>query len=379
MKKTILLLLAFTTMIIIKAQPTDVPEVSEDDVILLYSNGRQNGFNFYDWGGGTGSDVDVAGGTITPENVVQVNEADAMALNLKGVTAIEDGVKIEPMHKNALIIVTGTHGETNAADAKYNATAGTPNMVVQDTWMFPVTQLQLIDDLTEPQWMGEGAANDGVRFISTGSTGYKVTRSLPAKQFGTIYTTNVVNAEDIPTGVTLWEAVGYDGTTISFNHANSAAAFSPYVIYNANDEATDFSFSGINDLNLLALSTGNVALHAVGDAAFQGNLSTITTDGTQWIIQNVEGQGTPNETVVFKRANSKKITAFRSYFTGLAAETSAKFNNFDAITGINDVQVNTTNNGKVYNLNGMGLKNTGNSQKGIYIVNGKKNNYQIRQ
>ena len=64
MKKTLLLLVAFVTMLTVKAQPTDVPAVSGDDVVLLYSNGGQNGFNFYDWGGATGENVDVAGTTI---------------------------------------------------------------------------------------------------------------------------------------------------------------------------------------------------------------------------------------------------------------------------------------------------------------------------
>jgi hypothetical protein len=336
------------------------------DNIYFYNNGQ--GDFFIETVDGTAT----VGGTITPENVAQINAADVMAIDLTGVTAIEEGATITPMHKNAIIIVTGTNGDTNVADAKYAAIAGTPNMVVQNTWLYPVTQLQFTDAPTEPQWMGERSNHKDIKFLSTGSTGYKVTRSLPAKRFGTLYTTSVVNAEDIPAGITLWEATGYDGTTITFNKVNAAAAFFPYVVYNANDEATNFSFSGTGDFNLVGWSTGNVGPHAVGEAAFQGNFATVTTDGTQWIIQNAQGSGSPSESVVFKKANGAKITAFRSYFTGLAAGASAKFNNFDAVTGINDIQVNTTNNGKVYNLNGMELKNTGNLQKGIYIINGKK-------
>ncbi|MGI6242306.1 MAG: hypothetical protein ACOYJK_02020 [Prevotella sp.] len=342
------------------------------DNIYFYNNGQGDFFIE------TANGVATVGGTVTPENVAQINEADAMAIDLKGVTAIEEGVKIEPMHKNTLIIVTGTTGETNVADNKYAAITGTPNMVIlrHDGYLFPVTQLQITDDPTEPQWMGERNEFKNIKFLSTGSTGYKVTRSLPAKRFGTIYTTSVVNAEDIPAGVTIWEATGYDGTTITFSKANDAAAFFPYVIYNANDEATDFSFSGTGDFNLLDWSIGNVASHAVGDealgVAFQGNFATATTDGTQWIIQNAEGQGTSDESVVFKRGNGAKITAFRSYFTGLDAGVKAKFNNFNEVTGINSLNMNTTNNGKVYNLNGMEAKNTGDLQKGVYIVNGKK-------
>lgn len=346
-----------------KGKATD--EVYVDN-IYFYNNGQGDFFMETVDGAAT------IGGTITPENVAQINEADVMAIDLTGVTAIEEGAIITPMHKNAIIIVTGTHGDTNVADAKYAALAGTPNMVVEDTWLFPVTQLQFTDDPFEPQWMGERSNHKDVKFLSTGSMGYKVTRTLPAKRFGTLYATSVVNAEDIPAGVTLWEATGYDGTTITFNKANIAAAFFPYVIYNANDEATDFSFSGTGDFNLVGWSTGNVAPHAVGEAAFQGNFATTTTDGTQWIIQNAEGQGTPNESVVFKKADGAQITAFRSYFTGLAANATAKFNNFDAITGINTVDVSILNSDKIYNLNGMELKNSDNLKKGIYIVNGKK-------
>lgn len=332
------------------------------DNIYFYNDG-QGGFTF-----NVSNNTATVTGDLTADNVAQINEADVMYIDLTGVTSVADGVKITPKHKNALIAVTGTHGDTNVAADKYVALAGTPNMVVQDTWLFPVTKLQIIDEPTEPQWMGERTVNTDIKFISTGNTGYKVTRAIPAHTFVTSYTTSVV--DNLPAGITAWEATGYDGT-ISFNKVNTMAAFFPYVLYNSNDVATDFSFEGTGDFALLGWSTSNVAAHAVGSASFQGNFANKLTDGVQWILQNNTGTGSAEESVVFKQANGATITAFRAYFTGLTAPAAAKFNNFGEVTGINNVNVQAAGNGKVYSINGAEV-NAAHLQKGIYIVNGKK-------
>jgi hypothetical protein len=336
------------------------------DNIYFYNNGQGNFFVE------TANGVATVGGDLTADNVTQVNDADAMFIDLTGVASVAEGVTLSPKHKNALIAVTGTHGDTNVAAAKYAALAGTPNMVVQDIWLFPVTQIQITDAPTEPQWMGQRAVNQDVKFISTGSTGYKVTRVIPAKSFVTTYTTAAVNIADLPAGLTAWEATGYDGTAITFAKAGTIAAFFPYVLYNANDAEVTFSFAGTGDFNLNGWATGNVAAHAVGSANFQGNLASMATDGSQWILQNATGTGSADESVVFKKGTGATITAFRAYFTGIAENTTAKFNGFDTPTGITHHDAGTAAQGKVYNVNGMEMTNTGHLPKGIYVTNGKK-------
>jgi hypothetical protein len=312
-------------------------------------------------------------GKVTAEAAEEINAADVMLIELKDVQSIDEGAVISPKNPNALIAVAGTRGEPAVVDAKYGSGLdNVNNVVVRDTWLFPVKQLQLTDANGVKQWMGEGATNDGIKFISTGSIGYKVSRMLKPRAFSTVYTTSVVT--EFPEGITAWEATGFDGTTISFNKANAMAAFFPYVVYNANDTETEFSFEGTGDFNLFAWSTGNVAPHAVGSASFQGNFADLTTNGAQWILQNATSDVAEGAaSVVFKKGNGAIVGAFRAYFTGLTAEATAKFIGFDDVAdGISNVEMKTANNGKVYSINGMEVVNSGKLDKGVYVINGKK-------
>ena len=317
----------------------------------------------------TKDNVATVKGHLTVADVAQINAADAMNIDLTNVTEIDEGVVINPLNPNALVYVSGTSGSPAVASALYDNIVGTKNMVVKNTWIYSVNKLQFTDSNGVKQWMGEGS---DMKFISTGTTGYKVTRSLKAKSFSTVYTTSVVTA--LPEGITAWEAVGYDGSTLSCTKANNMAAFFPYVVYNANDVVTDFSFEGTGDFALLGWSTGNVAPHTVGSASFTGNFADLTADGTQWILQNATSSvagGTAS--VVFNKANGATIGAFRAYFTGLTAGVQAKFIGIDEETaGINGINEVVFGNSKVYNLNGVEVYNASNLTKGVYIMNGKK-------
>ena len=48
-------------------------------------------------------------GPITAAEVEQINNVDAMNIDLTGVTSIEEGVKIQPLRKNAIIVISGTY------------------------------------------------------------------------------------------------------------------------------------------------------------------------------------------------------------------------------------------------------------------------------
>ena len=202
--------------------------------------------------------------------------------------------------------------------------------------------------------------------ISTGNTGWKVTRTIPAHTHATVCVTNsIVN---IPANLSAWEAVDYDETTgIKFNKANVIGGNYPYVVRNATDEDTDLSFTGTNDLNFKTIIDTEANKHKVGSTNiyFRGNWKeALVTDGTQWIVKN---DGIHASVV---KANGTKISPFRAYFTGIPEGASAKLNFIDGeATGINGVNAEAAADGAIYNLAGQKVSA---AYKGIVIKNGKK-------
>lgn len=311
-------------------------------------------------------------GPITTANVKEINNKDVMNIDLTGVKSIEDGVKIQPLRKNAIIVISGTYKEekineetvcTTTADSKFDAIKDMKNVVVlaADGFYHPLKQLEFVDIPGEPLWTG-GLKN----IISTGNTGWKVTRTIPAHTHATVCVTNsIVN---IPANLRAWEAVGYDETTgIQFNKANVIGANFPYVVRNATDDDTDLSFTGTNDLNFKTIMDTEAKKQQVGSTNiyFCGNWKeALVTDGSQWIIKN-EGI---NASIV--KANGVKISPFRAYFTGIPEGASAKLNFDDEeTTGITNVNAAENNDDTLYNLAGQKVNA---AYKGIVIKNGKK-------
>lgn len=306
-------------------------------------------------------------GPITAAEVEQINNVDAMNIDLTGVTTIEDGITIKPLRKNAIIVATGSVADgVYSADSKYDAIKGMTNLVVLvDGYYHPLKQLEFVDIPGEPLWMG--GLRDLNDFISTGNTGWKVTRTIPAHTHATVC---VINAIDkIPANLRAWEAVDYDETTgIKFNKANVIGGNFPYVVRNSTDEDTDLSFTGAGDLNLKSwVGTDAADKKQVGSTNiyFCGNWKeALVTDGSQWIIKN-EGI---NASIV--KANGVKISPFRAYFTGIPEGASAKLNfNDEETTGITNVNAAESNDDTLYNLAGQKVNA---AYKGIVIKNGKK-------
>ena len=306
-------------------------------------------------------------GPITAAEVEQINNVDAMNIDLTGVTTIEDGITIKPLRKNAIIVATGSVADgVYSADSKYDAIKGMTNLVVLvDGYYHPLKQLEFVDIPGEPLWMG--GLRDLNDFISTGNTGWKVTRTIPAHTHATVCVTNsIVN---IPANLSAWEAVDYDETTgIKFNKANVIGGNFPYVVRNSTDEDTDLSFTGAGDLNLKSwVGTDAADKKQVGSTNiyFCGNWKeALVTDGSQWIIKN-EGI---NASIV--KANGVKISPFRAYFTGIPEGASAKLNfNDEETTGITNVNAAESNDDTLYNLAGQKVNA---AYKGIVIKNGKK-------
>lgn len=312
-------------------------------------------------------------GPITTANVEEINNKDVMNIDLTGVKSIENGVTIQPLRKNAIIVISGTYKEekineetvcTTTADSKFDAIKDMKNVVVlaaADGCYHPLKQLEFVDIPGEPLWTG------GLKdFISTGNTGWKVTRTIPAHTHATVCVTNsIVN---IPANLSAWEAVDYDETTgIKFNKANVIGGNYPYVVRNATDEDTDLSFTGTNDLNFKTIIDTEANKHKVGSTNiyFRGNWKeALVTDGTQWIVKN---DGIHASVV---KANGTKISPFRAYFTGIPEGASAKLNFIDGeATGINGVNAEAAADGAIYNLAGQKVSA---AYKGIVIKNGKK-------
>ena len=311
-------------------------------------------------------------GPITTANVKEINNKDVMNIDLTGVKSIENGVKIQTLRKNAIIVISGTYKEekineetvcTTTADSKFDAIKDMKNVVVlaADGCYHPLKQLEFVDIPGEPLWTG------GLKdIISTGNTGWKVTRTIPAHTHATVCVTNsIVN---IPANLSAWEAVDYDETTgIKFNKANVIGGNYPYVVRNATDEDTDLSFTGTNNLNFKTIMDTEANKHKVGSTNiyFRGNWKeALETNGTQWIIKN-EGI---NASIV--KAAGVKISPFRAYFTGIPEGASAKLNFIDGeATGINGVNAEAAADGAIYNLAGQKVSA---AYKGIVIKNGKK-------
>ena len=111
-------------------------------------------------------------GPITAAEVEQINNVDAMNIDLTGATTIEEGITLQPLRKNAIIVISGTYKEetidekkvcTTTADSKFNAIKDMKNVVVlaADGFYHPLKQLEFVDIPGEPFWTG------GLRDLTT--------------------------------------------------------------------------------------------------------------------------------------------------------------------------------------------------------------------
>lgn len=305
-------------------------------------------------------------GPITAANVEQINSADVMNIDLTGVTSIEDGVTIQPKRKNAIIIATGSVTEgVYSADSKFDPIKDMANVVVLvNGYYHPLKQLEFVDIPGEPLWTGIRELND---FISTGTTGWKVTRTIKTGAHASVCVIMAINK--IPEGLSAWEAVDYDEIVgLKFNKVSGdIGANFPYIVRNTADHDIDLSFTGAGDINFKSFVNNEAFKMQVGSTNiwFCGNWKeALVTDGTQWIVKN---DGIHASVV---KANGTKISPFRAYFTGIPEGASAKLNFIDGeATGINGVNAEAAADGAIYNLAGQKVSA---AYKGIVIKNGKK-------
>lgn len=306
-------------------------------------------------------------GPITATEVEQINAADAMAIDLTGVSSITDDVVITPSKVNAIIIVSGTAND-NTPNSRYDAIKNMKNVVVlgTDGWYRPVNQLVMTDIPGQPLWKGEGINKD---WISTEGIGWKLTRTIKAGDHASVCLPSGYYIKPIPDGLSVWLPTSYNEETgISFNHKTDEISGNfPFVIRNTTDKDIELAISNKGDINFKNLIANTATKNQLGESGiwFCGNFEeALLTDGSQWIIKN-EGI---NASIV--KANGVKISPFRAYFTGIPEGASAKLNfNDEETTGITNVNAAESNDDTLYNLAGQKVNAT---YKGIVIKNGKK-------
>lgn len=317
-------------------------------------------------------------GPITTANVEEINNKDVMNIDLTGVKSIENGVTIKPLRKNAIIVISGTYKEetidekkvcTTTADSKFDAIKDMNNVVVlaADGYYHPLKQLEFVDIPGEPFWTG-GLSNLN-DFISTGSTGCKVTRTIKKGTHASICVPFAITPTSIPEGLYVWEATNYDtkNNIINFSKAVEVPGNFPCILRNTTDQDIELNWTWTGDINFGNYVGKDANKIKLGDpdVYFCGNWKEVlVTDGTQWIIKN-EGI---NASIV--KADGVKISPFRAYFTGIPGGASAKLNFDDEeTTGITNVNAAESNDDTLYNLAGQKVNA---AYKGIVIKNGKK-------
>lgn len=306
-------------------------------------------------------------GPITAANVKQINNVDAMNIDLTGVTSIEEGITIKPLRKNAIILATGSVADgVYSVDSKYEPIKNMDNIVVLvGGYYHPIKQLEFVDIPGEPFWTG--GLRDMNDFISTGSTGCKVTRTIEAGKHASICVPFAITS--IPEGLYVWEATNYDtkNNIINFSKAMEVPGNFPCILRNTTDQDIKLNWTWTGDINFGNYVGKDANTRKLGDTNvyFCGNWKEVlVTDGNQWIIKN-EGI---NASIV--KADGVKISPFRAYFTGIPEGASAKLNFDDEeTTGITNVNAAESNDDTLYNLAGQKVNA---AYKGIVIKNGKK-------
>ena len=198
----------------------------------------------------------------------------------------------------------------------------------------------------------------------------KLTRSLKAGLWNTICLPFDVTAEQVESvlkatgNVKEFDKEDEASATIYFKPATEMKAGVPYLIKPTAD-ALMLEFKGVTINNVDELSRINGNRYCICGVFGKTKLRTTGAD----LFLNAAGK------FVAPAPGKETMKGFRAYFNVPSNTSAAALNiNIDGeTTGINNIETETTVNGKVYNLNGQYVGNSLNGlKKGIYVVNGKK-------
>jgi len=169
------------------------------------------------------------------------------------------------------------------------------------------------------------------------------------------------------------KAVEYVGSTLvggnsyiaNFSEVTTLEANTPYMVYYDNAPKT-VTFT---DKTITPASTATVyddAYDFVGTYVYFDNVNNVSPV--------VSGDYVINSSGLKAASGGNKLRAFRAYFRNNinGSEVNGITINGRDITGVEAVQMSDALNGDVYDLQGRKVKDAGNSQKGVYIINGNK-------
>ncbi len=163
-----------------------------------------------------------------------------------------------------------------------------------------------------------------------------------------------VKATDIALTAKAYEFTGYADGSLSFSAVEDMEAGKPYVIYVA-DALTSVEFENVA---LTATVAGNVA----NGATFQATYAPIAAP-------NMEGKyGVTKDAKIAKGSNKASMNGFRAYFELPEGATVKALVFEDTTTGVKTVVAAEEIEG-MFDLSG---RRAGATQKGVFIVNGKK-------
>ncbi len=307
---------------------------------------------------------------------------DVTGFNLRDVTIADDytGGALNFANKNAMIMVSGEIiDNAGVPDAMYSKIEGTNNLVVRNGqgYIFPVSQLTITDGNDYPYY-------DDF-FISTWGIGYKYTRTIPANTWASVCLSGTVNA--IPEGLSVYELVGFDGTTITFNKAKAINEKYPYFVVNDTDEPVNLVQEGTGDLKINYEVTdatvekeNNLKVYGTLNETSASDFYAANSGVTAYGLQGDAFTGEYHLTLR-KFADDARIVPFRAFITLPAAVNPSaiafSFGGGDGTTGITDVDAEQGGKASnVYTIDGRLVKANATSTeglaKGLYIMNGKK-------
>lgn len=307
----------------------------------------------------------VVTGTVTKDNVAELNAIQAEAIDLSDAKIADDVTASDiTLKHNVVIAVKGTVTDGVAATTNLPAAlTGRKNLIVRrsDSYLFPVEQLDFVDDPTNPIFYDF--------FFSTGSTGYKYTRTIAAGSYATVAMPATVPAADIPAGLSFYKLTAYDTekgeatmTKLANDPLNQNAAF---IVHNTTDAAIELTCSGMGDLNLMTNDDAGTTFNGVTMLATKHPASGTDIEGCYIFQDNKLKKVAAGSTVV--------IPGQRAYFkvaNAAAKESISLVFNDGETTGISTVKPATAEKADVYyDLQGRRVVNP---TRGLYIHNGKK-------
>ena len=182
-----------------------------------------------------------------------------------------------------------------------------------------------------------------------------------AEGFNTLCLPFDVNATEIHSDAIVYDFTGYNSLTnsLEFSKVTELEAGKPYIVYVP--ELIESKTFTEKTIPLTAVEAGSKDFSSV---CFQGSYAPMEAGS----LAGCYGLTTAGK--IAKASATVTMKGFRGYFTGVPAGARAFFIGEDSTTGIQTLTVEESAVEGTYNLQGQKVSNV--KQRGIYIINGKK-------